>query len=69
MIFQGTTAVYVGFLLFEEIPLTTIVCGLLGNAAYFLLLQDFPYFVLTSPGFIGSVGKFGTSYITELRMP
>ena len=59
MIFQGTTAVYVGFLLFEEIPLTTIVCGLLGNAAYFFLLQDFPYFVLTSPGFIGSVGKFG----------
>lgn len=51
----GTTSIFVGFLLFEDLPLTTIVCGLLGNAAYFLLLQDFPYFVLTSPGFIGSV--------------
>ena len=60
--FQGTTTTFVGFLLFEDLPLTNIVCGLLGNAAYFLLLQDFPYFVLTSPGFIGSVGKYMYCY-------
>ncbi|XP_053406822.1 protein TEX261-like [Mercenaria mercenaria] len=50
-----TTAVYVCLLLFEELPFTVILCGLLGNGAYYLLLNDFPYFALTSPGFIGSV--------------
>lgn len=51
----STTGVYVCLLLFEELPISSIVFGLLGNAAYFWLLQDFPYFAITSPAFIGSV--------------
>jgi hypothetical protein len=39
-------------------PFFTILFGLLGNGAYFLLLREFPYFALSSPGFIGSVGKY-----------
>ncbi|XP_060565478.1 protein TEX261-like [Ruditapes philippinarum] len=49
------TSVYICLLLFEEMPFFTILFGLLGNGAYFLLLREFPYFALSSPGFIGSV--------------
>lgn len=50
-----TTTVFVCLLLFEELPFSSILFGLLGNAAYFWQLQDFPYFVISSPAFIGSV--------------
>ncbi|KAH3787612.1 protein TEX261-like [Dreissena polymorpha] len=50
-----TSSVFVGLLLFEELPLSCIIFGLLGNVAFFLLLQNFPYFEISSPGFIGSV--------------
>ena len=54
---QATTVVYVLLLLFEELPFTCILFGLAGNGAYFLLLKDFPYFVISSPAFISSIGK------------
>lgn len=50
-----TTSMYICLLLFEELPLSCILFGLLGNGAYFLLLTDFPYFNIASPGFVGSV--------------
>ncbi|OWF36109.1 protein TEX261-like [Mizuhopecten yessoensis] len=54
MIF-GTSAVFVGLLILEDFSLMMIVAGLLGNVAFFLVLKTFPYFVISSPPFIGSV--------------
>ncbi|WAR21159.1 TX261-like protein [Mya arenaria] len=70
-----TTAVFIGFLLFEDLPISCIVFGLVGNGAFFLLLQDFPYFNLSSPGFIGSVVTvvinhyLAFSYFTDVWHP
>lgn len=47
--------VHVGLALFEDLPIMMIVCGFLGCLTHFLLLQNFPYFVLTSPSFMASV--------------
>ncbi|XP_069139455.1 protein TEX261-like [Argopecten irradians] len=54
MIFS-TSAVFVGLLLLEDFPLMMVVSGLLGNVAFFLVLKTFPYFVISSPAFVGSV--------------
>ncbi|KAK3096222.1 hypothetical protein FSP39_024613 [Pinctada imbricata] len=51
----ATTIVFIGLLLFEEFPLSMIVVGLLGNIAYFFVLQTFPYFDISSPSFILSI--------------
>ncbi|KAL4231133.1 hypothetical protein ACF0H5_008716 [Mactra antiquata] len=70
-----TTAVYICLLLFEDLPFSNILFGLLGNVAYFVLLKDFPYFLLSSPGFIGSVGSvllnhyLAFSYFTSVYHP
>lgn len=55
---QFTTVIYIGLFLFEDLDTSLIVVGLLGNAAYFALLQSFPYFILSSPSFIASVGMY-----------
>ena len=56
-VFQVTTIVYVGLLVLEKFPITLIIGGLISNALYFLLLKDFPFIELTSPVFLGGVGK------------
>ena len=54
---QVTTIVYVGLLVLEKFPITVIIGGLISNGLYFLLLNDFPFIELTSPVFLGGVGK------------
>lgn len=54
---QGTTLVYLGLLVLESFPLLIIIAGLFTNGLYFLLLKDFPFIQLTSPVFLGGVGK------------
>ncbi|XP_061171295.1 protein TEX261-like isoform X2 [Saccostrea echinata] len=51
----GTTVIFIGLLLFEDLPLYMIVVGLVGNIAYFFVLQTFPYFELMSPSFLMSI--------------
>ena len=41
----------------ESFPLLIIIAGLFTNGLYFLLLKDFPFIQLTSPVFLGGVGK------------
>ena len=53
--FQFTTVIYIGLFLFEELDTSLILTGLLANAAFYALLQNFPYFILSSPAFIASV--------------
>ena len=48
---------YVGLLVLEKFPITVIIAGLISNGLYFLLLKDFPFIELTSPVFLGGVGK------------
>lgn len=52
-----TTLVYIGLLVLESFPLLIIIAGLFTNGLYFLLLKDFPFIELTSPVFLGGVGK------------
>ncbi|XP_014788127.1 protein TEX261 [Octopus bimaculoides] len=54
MIF-ATTTVYLCLLLFEEFPFMMILFGLVSCLTHFLLLKNFPYFVLSSPTFIASI--------------
>ncbi|KAK3597778.1 hypothetical protein CHS0354_006136 [Potamilus streckersoni] len=70
-----TTLVYIGLFLFEDIPLSMIIVGLLGNVTYFGVLRDFPYFYISSPAFVGSVvllllnHYFTFSYFSEVWHP
>jgi len=54
---QVITIIYVGLFVLEKFPITVIIGGLIGNGLYFLLLKDFPFIELTSPVFLGGVGK------------
>jgi len=54
---QVTTIVYVGLLVLEQFPIKVIIAGLISNGLYFWLLKDFPFIELTSPVFLGGVGK------------
>ncbi|XP_025095176.1 protein TEX261-like [Pomacea canaliculata] len=50
-----TTVVYILIFLFENFPLLNIAVGLLTNIAYSCVLQNFPFFDITSPAFIASL--------------
>ncbi|KAJ8317591.1 hypothetical protein KUTeg_005495 [Tegillarca granosa] len=50
-----STVIYVGLFLFEDLSTSMILVGLLNNAAYYWVLQSFPYFYISSPSFIVSV--------------
>ena len=56
--FQGTTVIFIGLLLFEDLPLSMVLLGLVGNIAYFFVLQNFPFFEISSPSFLVSIGKY-----------
>ena len=43
-------------LLFEDLPISLIVCGLITNILYYVILQTFPFIELASPTFIALVG-------------
>uniref|UniRef100_A0A1B6GR63 Protein TEX261 n=2 Tax=Cuerna arida TaxID=1464854 RepID=A0A1B6GR63_9HEMI len=50
-----TLGIYLGFFLFEDLPTTMVVCGLLAQVAHLLILKTFPYVALSSPSFIVAV--------------
>lgn len=52
-----TAGVYVLIFLFEDFPLLMVAAGLATCIAYFFVLKTFPFFDLSSPPFIASVGK------------
>lgn len=54
---QGTTGVYVGLLLFEEISFVLILTGLFTNVIYLFMLNTFPFIELSSAPFILSARK------------
>jgi len=45
------------FLLFEEMPKTLILCGIISQIAHLSIIQTFPLFEILSPSFIITVGK------------
>ncbi|XP_065200648.1 protein TEX261 [Planococcus citri] len=46
---------FCGLWLFEELPLTMSICGIIGQMMYFLILRTFPYVSLKSPSFVLSI--------------
>ena len=64
---QATSGIYVAILLFEDLPISLIICGLITNILYYFILQTFPFIELASPTFIASVGMlFSNSNYDEL---
>ncbi|KAK9497623.1 hypothetical protein O3M35_004315 [Rhynocoris fuscipes] len=49
---------FVGLLLFEDIPLPLLVSGILSQIFHHLIICNFPYFEVTSFSFIGAVCLF-----------
>jgi len=47
--------VFVGFLLFEDFPLSMTLCGMGAQIAHLYVMQTFPYFAVTSPAFISTI--------------
>lgn len=46
--------IYCCMFLFEELPMSLILCGLVNQFAYLMILRTFPFFILTSLPFIGA---------------
>uniref|UniRef100_A0A1B6DTA1 Protein TEX261 n=1 Tax=Clastoptera arizonana TaxID=38151 RepID=A0A1B6DTA1_9HEMI len=51
----GVLMCYIGFFLFEDLPLFMIVCGVFSQIAHLMILQTFPFVVIISPAFISAV--------------
>ncbi|XP_005089622.1 protein TEX261 [Aplysia californica] len=51
----ATILIYIGMLLFEDFTILMIGSGLASCVAYLLVLNDFPFFYVSSPSFIVSI--------------
>ncbi|XP_049803931.1 protein TEX261 [Schistocerca nitens] len=51
----GTLLIYIGFILFEDLPHTLTVCGIISQISHLFILKTYPYVVITSPSFIIAV--------------
>jgi len=58
----ATFVVYVLLLLFDDLPYSLIICGLLSQLDHLLILKDFPYFELTSPPFLAGIVLLVTNH-------
>jgi len=50
-----TLCTYIGLFLFENLPLSIIICGIIAQLAHFALLSNFPFFSVSSPAFLASM--------------
>ncbi|XP_023346292.1 protein TEX261 [Eurytemora carolleeae] len=50
-----TLATYIGLFLFENMPLSMIVCGIVAQVSHLALLSSFPFFSFSSPAFLVSM--------------
>ena len=53
--FQATLSIYVCLFLFEELTTTMILSGVAAQISHLFLLQNFPFFNLTSPSFLAGL--------------
>lgn len=53
--FQITLGIYIGLFLFEELSTTMILVGVVAQIAHLMLLQNFPFFTMTSPPFLMAI--------------
>lgn len=53
--FQVTLGIYIGLFFFEELTTTMILLGICAQITHLFLLQNFPFFNLTSPSFLASI--------------
>lgn len=50
-----TLGIYIGLFLFEELSTTMILVGVVAQITHLMLLQNFPFFTMTSPSFLLSI--------------
>jgi len=66
---------YIGLFIFENIPTTLVVCGIIAQLTHLALLSSFPFFNVSSPSFILAVimvlvnHYFAFSYFGENYYP
>nr|XP_054766259.1 protein TEX261-like [Lytechinus pictus] len=71
----GTAAIYIGLILFEDLPYSLTFVGLFSVFMYSLMLKNFPFIELTSPTFIISCvlvvvnHYFAFSYFSDVWHP
>jgi uncharacterized protein YacL len=46
---------YIGLFLFENVPTSVVLCGIIAQISHLALLSSFPFFTVTSPAFIVAV--------------
>merc|ERR1711944_4286 len=51
-----TLGIYICLFLFEELTTSMILMGISAQVTHLMLLQNFPFFNLTSPSFLLSIG-------------
>jgi uncharacterized membrane protein len=54
--------IYVGLLIFEDLPYSMTICGLISQIDHLLILKNFPYFELTSPPFLAGIALLITNH-------
>ncbi|KAG8193342.1 hypothetical protein JTE90_022972 [Oedothorax gibbosus] len=70
-----TMAIYLGMFLFEDLPASLIICGILSQVMHLLVLRTFPFFDLTSLPFLGAVAfviinhYLGFQYFSSVYYP
>jgi hypothetical protein len=48
-------ATYVGLFLFESLPVSMVVCGIIAQVTHLALLARFPFFSISSPNFVAAM--------------
>jgi len=62
-----TLVIYGCLFVFESLTTTMLVCGVAAQVLHYALLQNFPYFAVTSPAFIGAVAMTIVNHYLALQ--
>lgn len=60
--------IQIGLWIFESFPMSLLLCNIVHQLSNLSILKTFPYFVLTSPSFIISLGKTALQIIFYLHL-
>jgi len=50
-----TLVTYVGLFIFESLPVSMVVCGIIAQVTHLALLASFPFFSISSPTFVAAM--------------
>ncbi|XP_018328179.1 protein TEX261 [Agrilus planipennis] len=71
----ATLILYLCLWVFEDLPKSMVLCGILAQLSHFVILKDFPYVSFLAPGFLSSIlflivnHYMAFSYFAEVNHP